>query len=126
MIEPIMYIAIGFLVASLLAVMLLPLVHKRAVRLTTRRIEAATPLSIAEIQAEKDHLRAENAMAMRRLEMLVEDTRSKAAAQLADIGKRAETIHRLKVEVEEKCTAIARLEHSEKSLQEQLHQTQNE
>jgi chromosome segregation ATPase len=126
MVEPIMYIGIGFLVASLLAVMLLPLVHRRAVRLTTRRIEAATPMSIAEIQAEKDHLRAENAMAMRRLEILVEETRSKAAAQLADIGKRAETIHRLKIEVEEKSTAIARLESSEKSLQEQLQQTRSE
>jgi chromosome segregation ATPase len=126
MIEPIMYIGIGFLVASLLAVMLLPLVHKRAVRLTTRRIEAATPMSIAEIQAEKDHLRAENAMAMRRLEMLVEETRTKAAAQLGEIGKKAEAIHRLKIEVEEKSTAIARLESSENSLQEQLRQTQGE
>jgi len=126
MVEPIMYIAIGFLVASLLAIMLLPLVHKRAVRLTTRRIEAATPLSIAEIQAEKDHLRAENAMAMRRLEMLVEETKAKAAAQFADIGKKAESIHRLKLEVEEKAAAIFRLESSEKSLQEQLQQTQAE
>jgi chromosome segregation ATPase len=126
MVEPIMYVAIGFLVASLLAIMLLPLVHKRAVRLTTRRIEAATPLSIAEIQAEKDHLRAENAMAMRRLEMLVEETKAKAAAQFADIGKKAESLHRLKLEAEEKGAAIARLESSEKSLQEQLQQTQAE
>jgi archaellum component FlaC len=123
MIEPIMYATLGFLVATLLAIMSLPLVHRRAVRLTTRRIEAATPMSIAEIQAEKDHLRAENAMAMRRLEMLVEDTRSKAAAQLSDVGKKAETIHRLKVEVEEKAAAIARLESSEQSLQQQLQQT---
>jgi chromosome segregation ATPase len=126
MIEPIMYIGIGFLLASLLAVMLLPLVHKRAVRLTARRIEAATPMSIAEIQAEKDHLRAENAMAMRRLELLVEDTRSNAAAQLGEIGKKAEIMHRLKVEIEEKGAAIARLESSERSLQEQLQQTQSE
>jgi hypothetical protein len=126
MIEPIMYVGIGFLVASLLAIMLLPLVHKRAVRLTARRIEAATPMSIAEIQAEKDHMRAENAMAMRRLELLVEETRAKAAAQLADVGKRAETIHRLNTEVAAKNLAISRLESSEKSLQEQLQQTQTE
>src|SRR5215212_10879297 len=125
MVEPIMYIAIGFLVASLLAIMLLPLVHKRAVRLTTRRIEAATPLSIAEIQAEKDHLRAESAMAMRRLEMLVEETRAKAAAQLADVGQKAELIHRLRVETEEKSAAVVRLENSEKSLQDQLQQTRS-
>jgi archaellum component FlaC len=126
MIEPIMYATLGFLVATLLAIMSLPLVHRRAVRLTTRRIEAATPMSIAEIQAEKDHLRAESAMAMRRLEMLVEDTKAKAAAQLSDLGRKAETIHRLRVEIQEKAAAIARLESSEKSLQQQLQQTQAE
>src|SRR6267378_2885469 len=58
MIEPIMYLAIGFLVSMLFGLMIVPLVHNRAVRLTTRRLEAATPLSMAEIQADKDQLRA--------------------------------------------------------------------
>ena len=43
MIEPIMYLAIGFLVSMLFGLMIVPLVHNRAVRLTTRRLEAATP-----------------------------------------------------------------------------------
>jgi hypothetical protein len=47
MVEPIMYLAIGFLVAMLLGLTIVPLVHNRAVRLTTRRMEAATPLSMA-------------------------------------------------------------------------------
>ena len=47
MVEPIMYLAIGFLLATLLALMFMPLVHHRAVRLTIRRLEAATPLSMA-------------------------------------------------------------------------------
>ena len=72
MIEPIMYLAIGFLVSMLCGLMIVPLVHNRAVRLTTRRLEAATPLSMAEIQADKDQLRAEFAMSARRLEMSVE------------------------------------------------------
>jgi len=38
----------------LVGLMIVPLVHNRAVRLTTRRLEAATPLSMAEIQADKD------------------------------------------------------------------------
>ena len=58
MIEPIMFFGIGFLVASLFGLVLIPLVHNRAVRLTMRRLEAATPLSMAEIQADKDQLRA--------------------------------------------------------------------
>jgi hypothetical protein len=71
MIEPIMFFAIGFLVASLFGLVLIPLVHNRAVRLTLRRLEAATPLSMAEIQADKDQLRAEFALSTGRLELSV-------------------------------------------------------
>ena len=60
MIEPIMFFSIGFLAASLFGLVLIPLVHNRAVRLTMKRLEAATPLSMAEIQADKDQLRAPN------------------------------------------------------------------
>ena len=86
MIEPVMYFGIGFLVAALLGLLFVPLVHNRAVRLTMRRLEAATPLSIAEIRADKDQLRAEFAMATRRLEMSVEQMKAKTTAQLAASG----------------------------------------
>ena len=46
MIEPIMYFGFGFLAASLLALVIVPLVHNRAVRLTMRRVEASMPLSM--------------------------------------------------------------------------------
>ena len=88
MIEPIMYLAIGFLVSMLCGLMIVPLVHNRAVRLTTRRLEAATPLSMAEIQADKDQLRAEFAMSARRLEMSVEQLKNKTTSQLAELGKK--------------------------------------
>ena len=42
MVEPIMYFAIGFLVSTLLGLAIVPLVHNRAVRLTTKRLEAST------------------------------------------------------------------------------------
>jgi type II secretory pathway component PulF len=41
MIEPLMYFGIGFLVATLFALVFFPIVHNRAIRLTTRRLEAA-------------------------------------------------------------------------------------
>ena len=88
MIEPIMYLAIGFLVSMLFGLMIVPLVHNRAVRLTTRRLEAATPLSMAEIQADKDQLRAEFAMSARRLEMSVDQLKNKTTSQLAELGKK--------------------------------------
>ena len=46
MIEPVMYIGIGFLIAGLLVIGVIPLVHARAVRLTQRRIEAISPMSM--------------------------------------------------------------------------------
>src|SRR6201987_1198332 len=102
MIEPIMYIGIGFLVAALLIIGLIPLVHARAVRLTMKRLEAMTPMSMAEIQAEKDQLRAEFAMSTRRLEMSVEQMKAKTSSQLAEIGKKSDAIGRTKLELGER------------------------
>src|ERR1700687_4152856 len=98
MIETIMYFGIGFLFAGLIGVAVIPLVHGRAVRLTIRRLEAALPQSMAEIQADKDLLRAEFAMSTRRLEMSVEQLKTTSAGQLAELGRKGDAINRLKVE----------------------------
>jgi hypothetical protein len=57
MIDLIMYQGIGFLAAGLFLLTLVPFVHGRAVRLTTRRLEDAQP-SWPEVVAEKDLQRA--------------------------------------------------------------------
>ncbi|HEY5962902.1 MAG TPA: hypothetical protein VIU42_02680, partial [Xanthobacteraceae bacterium] len=126
MIEPIMYLAIGFLVSMLFGLMIVPLVHNRAVRLTTRRLEAATPLSMAEIQADKDQLRAEFAMSARRLEMSVDQLKNKTTSQLAELGKKTDAINRMKIELGEKNATIFSLEAREKAMKEQLRATEEE
>jgi chromosome segregation ATPase len=126
MVESAMYLAIGFLVAMLLGLTILPLVHNRAVRLTTRRLEAATPLSMAEIQADKDQLRAEFAMSARRLEMSVDQLKHKTTSQLAELGKKTDAINRMKLELGEKNATIFALEAREKAVKEQLRATEEE
>ena len=126
MIEPVMFFGIGFLVAALLGLLFVPLVHNRAVRLTMRRLEAATPLSIAEIRADKDQLRAEFAMSTRRLEMSVEQMKAKTTGQLAEIGKKTDAINQLKKELGEKTAAIFSFESREKNLRDQLRATEQE
>jgi chromosome segregation ATPase len=126
MIEPIMYFGIGFLVAALIGLVVIPLVHARAVRLTMRRLEAATPLSMAEIQADKDQLRAEFAMSTRRLEVSVESLRAKSTSQLAELGKKGDAINRLKIELGEKTATIFALEARDKALRDQLRTTEEE
>src|SRR5579872_848345 len=126
MIEPIMYFGIGFLVAALIGLVVVPLVHGRAVRLTMRRLEAATPLSMAEIQADKDQLRAEFAMSTRRLEMSVEQLKNRTTSQLAELGKKGDAINRLKIELGEKTATIFALEARDKALRDQLRATEEE
>ncbi|MEZ5786497.1 MAG: hypothetical protein R3D62_08520 [Xanthobacteraceae bacterium] len=126
MIENVMYFAIGFLVASLFNLFLVPLVHNRAVRLTIRRLEASTPFSMAEIQAEKDQLRAEFAMSTRRLEMSVEQLKAKTTSQLGELGKKAMVIEKLKNELNEKSAALHSLEAREDATRDQLRTTEEE
>jgi chromosome segregation ATPase len=126
MIEPVMYFGIGFLVAALLCLLFVPLVHNRAVRLTMKRLEAATPLSISEIRADKDQLRAEFAMSTRRLEMSVEKMKTKTTTQLAELGKKTDAINHLKKELGEKTATIFALEARDKTLREQLRSTEEE
>ena len=119
-----MFVGIGFLLAGLLVIGVIPLVHARAVRLTMRRLEAMIPLSIAEIQADKDQLRAEFAMSTRRLEMSVEQMKEKTTSQLAEIGKKSAAIGRLKLELGEKSAALFALEARERQLADDLQSTQ--
>src|ERR1044071_1979395 len=126
MIEPIMYFGIGFLVAALIGLVVVPLVHGRAVRLTMRRLEAATPLSMAEIQADKDQLRAEFAMSTRRLEMSVEQLKGRTTSQLSELSKKTDAINRLKVELGEKTATIFALEARDKALRDQLRASEEE
>ena len=98
MIESSMYFGIGLLFGALIGLVLLPLIHARAVRLTRRRLEAVLPESMAEVQAEKDLLRAEFAMSTRRLEMTVEQLVNKTTSQVVELSKKDDIINRLKVE----------------------------
>jgi chromosome segregation ATPase len=126
MIEPIMFFGIGFLVASLIGLVFMPLVHGRAVRLTAGRLEASTPLSMAEIQADKDQLRAEFAMSTRRLELAAEGMKARTTNQLAELSKKGDTISLLKVELGEKTAAVFAIEAREKALKEQLRASEEE
>jgi chromosome segregation ATPase len=109
MIESIMYFAIGFLVASLLALGLISSVHHRAIRLTQRRLADSIPVSLTEIQADRDKLRARFAMQTRRLEVTVEQLEAKVTNQLSDIARKSEAIGKLKAQLAEKNAAADHL-----------------
>lgn len=100
-----MLIMLGFFTAGLIALLLAPTVWRRAVRLTTRRIEATMPMSLADIEADKDMLRATYAIQIRRLETALEKAREKSAGQLVEISK----LHINIAELQEQKAALQRL-----------------
>ena len=95
-----MYVALGFLVASLIALTLVPAFWNRAVRLTMKRVEATMPMSIADIEADKDQLRAEYAIELRRVEVALDKAKDKATRELVEANKRRVEISDLKGEME--------------------------
>ena len=92
-----------------MALIIAPTVHQRAVRLTTRRLEAAIPRSMAEIQADKDLQRAEFAMSTRRLEISVEQLTYDKVRHRAELGRKTDAINRLRIEHDAKDVEIVLL-----------------
>jgi hypothetical protein len=88
MIEWFMFGALGFFLGCLLALMLAPPLWNRAVKLTTRKLEATMPMSLAEIQADKDQLRAEFAIELRKVEVALDKAKERAAYELIEANKR--------------------------------------
>ena len=91
-VEAAMLFALGFLAAALLVAMLLPAFNRRAQRLIRRRLEAQLPLTREEIFAERDHLRAEFAVTVRRLERETEKQRGHYAASQAALTERNKAV----------------------------------
>jgi hypothetical protein len=106
MIQSVMLCGIGLLAGCLLMMMFFPVIHERAVRVTRRHVAEAIPMKISEIQADKDHLRAQFAMSVRRLEISIEEMRAKAAGQNGEIGRQSAEINRLHVELDKKTALI--------------------
>lgn len=95
-----MLVALGFLAASLLALLIAPAFWSRAVRLTTTRIKDSMPLSDIEIRADKDRIRAEYAIKVHKLESLVEQVRLAAARQQIELNRRDASINELETSME--------------------------
>lgn len=115
-IEYAMYFALGFFAAGLIALAIGPAIWNRAVRLTRRRIEAATPVTLSEFRADKDKLRAEHAITVRRLEMRVAALRERVTQQIVALDAAATELRALRTERDEQFAAISSLKVREQEL----------
>lgn len=100
MLETALIFAAGFLVASILALLILPSVNSRASRLARRRLATQFPISIQELTAQMDYIRAEGAVETRSAERQLENERNAHVLTRAELGK-------LEVQARQKAVADA-------------------
>lgn len=124
--KPIIYFAIGFLLAALLIFSIRALGRSRSAGLALKRIESSPSSLMAEIESDMGELHAQISGATRRLETTVEDIKVKTTGQLSEIGKSSEAIGRLKAELGERSTALEALAAKQKEVQARLHATEAE
>ncbi len=86
-IQSILAFILGFLVAGLLAILIAPAFRRRVERLTRQRLEATLPMSLNEMQAERDRVRAEYAVEVRRVEADAKSQKSKANERSVEVAR---------------------------------------
>ena len=99
-IQSVLFLTLGFLVASLLWLLAAPSFWSRAVRLTTRRLRESMPLTDVEIRADKDRLRAEYALKIHQQQVALEETKLASARQVIDLNRRDARINELEAEID--------------------------
>jgi hypothetical protein len=90
-----MLVMLGFLIAALIVIVLLPAYRRRIERFTTEALKRSLPLTEEEIRADKDRLRADFAMEVHKLDRKLEDASLSAARQSVEINRRDAKIQEL-------------------------------
>jgi chromosome segregation ATPase len=124
--EPVIDLGIGFLFALLLAFGAIAAMRMRASRSAVLRLQSMPPPVMTVIEADMDQVHSQIAVATRRLEICVEQMKSKTTNQLAEIGKTSETIGRLKAELAERTAVLAALQDKERAVGSHLYTTEAE
>ncbi len=109
-IETIMLFALGFILAALIAMFLGRGLWNYGVKIGQRRMQKLSPLSITEVQADRDRLRAEYAVMTRKLELRLDDLKDRMAEQMAEVSRNKTRIEDLHAEIDERDQLLAERE----------------
>jgi len=115
-----MLVALGFLSAALIVLLVAPFYRNRAARLAVDAVKRSLPLSEAEIRADKDRLRAEFAIHIHQLEASVEKASLAAARQRIELNRRDAAISALEVEVARMRTSLDEHENARRVLEQTI------
>lgn len=119
-IETIMLVALGFVGALLVGLLVVRGLWTYAVSLGKRRVERRAPSAIAELRADRDRLKAEYAMQGRRLQLRLDDLKTRMAEQMAEASRNRNRIEHLADEVRRRDDKIAKRDEDADNLRMQI------
>ncbi len=125
-IETIMLFALGFILAALIAMFLGRGLWNYGVKIGQRRMQKLSPLSITEVQADRDRLRAEYAVMTRKLELRLDDLKDRMAEQMAEVSRNKTRIEDLHAEIDERDQLLAERENESASLKSKFEPLETE
>jgi uncharacterized protein (DUF3084 family) len=125
-IETLMLLGLGFALAALISLFVARGLWYYALRLGSLRNQRATPSAMAELQSDRDRLRAEYAMLSRKLELRLHDLKTRLAEQMAEVARSRNRIDTLITEVEKRDQLVAARDEEIATLRLQLSPFENE
>lgn len=120
MVQSILFFVLGFLTAGFLVLLIAPAVWRRTVSVTRQRVEAKLPMTPEEIRAGKDSLRAEHAMAVRKVEVQLKAAQEKVLAQAVELSRNREALKLLNSDQVDKGRTVSELEAQGGGLREEV------
>ncbi len=115
-----MMFALGFLCALLFAILILPPIIRNSTRKSLQPVNKKQLASLKESRAEKDQMRAEFAISLRKQEQAVETLKARAQKQLIEIAEGNARIRDMKREMSEVTDLADRRYKEQKNLRRQL------
>ncbi|HET6389300.1 hypothetical protein [Hyphomicrobium sp.] len=115
-----MLVVLGFLIAALIVVLLLPAYRRRIERFTSEALKQTLPLTEAEIRADKDRLRAGFAMEVHRLESKLEEASLTAARQRVEVNRRDANIQELTEAIADQKMSVEEHENARRVLEQAI------
>ncbi|NJM54661.1 MAG: hypothetical protein HC841_00910 [Verrucomicrobiae bacterium] len=119
-INTMMLVALGFLIAALLAVLIAPAYRNRTMRLTADAVRRTLPLSESEIRADRDRMRAEHAIRIHNLETQLERVTLGSARQKIEVNRRDARISELEGVANAQKAQLEELENAKRVLEQTI------
>lgn len=97
-----MLIALGSALALVIVLLIGRALWSMAMRLGAKRQAKNVPIQMLELQADRDRLRAEHAMMSRKLELRLEDIKSRMTEQMAEVSRHRNRVQNMMADIERK------------------------